>query len=132
MATDRQALGTFGEERVTRDCSCPKCKRSKTVVRLPQNFKCADVICDFCGYLAQVKSFLVPLGSRNSNGCRRVSTSHSFWCSQALRSLLTRFTTCQPIYSALRCLSPASHWLLLRDARAGLGSFTTLVQSDLL
>lgn len=24
--------------------------------RLPNNFKCADVICDFCGYLAQVKA----------------------------------------------------------------------------
>lgn len=23
---------------------------------LPRNFKCADVICDFCGYLAQVKT----------------------------------------------------------------------------
>lgn len=23
---------------------------------LPTNFKCADLICDFCGYLAQVKS----------------------------------------------------------------------------
>jgi type II restriction enzyme len=23
---------------------------------LPANFKCADVICDFCGYLAQVKT----------------------------------------------------------------------------
>jgi type II restriction enzyme len=23
---------------------------------LPANFKCADIICDFCGYLAQVKT----------------------------------------------------------------------------
>jgi hypothetical protein len=45
MATARQVLGNFGEERVVRDCSCPRCKRSKT-----------DVICDFCGYLAQVKT----------------------------------------------------------------------------
>jgi Dam-replacing family len=56
MATARQVLGTFGEERVVRDCSCPRCKRSKTLVCLPPNFKCADVICDFCGYLAQVKT----------------------------------------------------------------------------
>jgi hypothetical protein len=28
-------------------------------VRLPSNFKCADVICDFCGYLGQVKSVTV-------------------------------------------------------------------------
>jgi type II restriction enzyme len=25
-------------------------------MKLPANFKCADVICDFCGYLAQVKA----------------------------------------------------------------------------
>ena len=25
-------------------------------MRLPPNFKCADVICDFCGFLAQVKA----------------------------------------------------------------------------
>jgi type II restriction enzyme len=50
-------LGVFGEERVVRECSCPRCKRPpKTLVRLPTNFKCADVICDFCGYLAQVKA----------------------------------------------------------------------------
>ena len=56
MATARQALGVFGEQRVVKDCSCPRCKRPKTLVRLPNNFKCADLICDFCGYLAQVKS----------------------------------------------------------------------------
>jgi hypothetical protein len=56
MATAKQELGVFGEERVVRDCSCPRCKRLRTLVRLPSNFKCADVICDFCGYLGQVKS----------------------------------------------------------------------------
>ncbi|UVC11713.1 hypothetical protein IHQ71_00365 [Rhizobium sp. TH2] len=56
MATARQTLGEFGEQRVVQDCGCPKCKRPKTLVRLPPNFKCADVICDFCGYLAQVKA----------------------------------------------------------------------------
>ena len=56
MATAKQELGTFGEEQVVRDCSCPRCKRLRTLVRLPSNFKCADVICDFCGYLGQVKS----------------------------------------------------------------------------
>ena len=29
-------------------------------MRLPPNFKCADVICDFCGYLAQVKTVNTP------------------------------------------------------------------------
>ncbi|AZO39655.1 MAG: hypothetical protein EOS81_07165 [Mesorhizobium sp.] len=38
------------------DCTCPKCKGAKTLVRLPSNFKCADIICDFCGYLGQVKA----------------------------------------------------------------------------
>lgn len=53
--TSRQELGVIGEQAVT--ClSCPRCKRSKTLRRLPPNFKCADIICDFCGYLAQVKT----------------------------------------------------------------------------
>lgn len=59
MATDRQRLGAAGEDRVVKNCSCPKCKRRRTLVRLPTNFKCADVICDFCGYLAQVKATTV-------------------------------------------------------------------------
>ena len=56
MATERQELGMFGEERVVRECVCPSCKRKRTLVQLHTNFKCADVICDFCGYLAQVKT----------------------------------------------------------------------------
>ena len=56
MPTERQELGQFGEKRVVSDCVCPSCKRKLTLVRLPTNFKCADVICDFCGYLAQVKT----------------------------------------------------------------------------
>jgi Dam-replacing family len=56
MATARQELGRFGEARVTDECACPCCKRSSKLVRLPANFKCADVICDFCGYLAQIKT----------------------------------------------------------------------------
>jgi hypothetical protein len=42
--------------RVVHHCACPRCKRLRTLVRLPSNFKCADVICDFCGYLGQVKA----------------------------------------------------------------------------
>ena len=56
MATPHQILGAFGEEQVVRNCDCPRCKRSRTLVRLPPNFKCADVICDFCGFLGQVKT----------------------------------------------------------------------------
>src|ERR1051325_6384228 len=56
MPTDKQLLGKMGEELVIQNCSCFKCKRQKTLKRLPTNFKCADVICDFCGYLGQVKA----------------------------------------------------------------------------
>src|SRR5688500_16523552 len=56
MTTPNQQLGEKGERIVAGRCPCPKCKRSGTLKRLPVNFKCADVICDFCGYLAQVKA----------------------------------------------------------------------------
>jgi hypothetical protein len=56
LTTKRQKLGIFGEQCVVRNCICPHCKRAKSLIRLPKNFKCADVICDFCGYLAQVKT----------------------------------------------------------------------------
>lgn len=57
MPTDKQALGDRGEKLVCATQSCPSCKRNRTLRALPRNFKCADVICDFCGFLAQVKSF---------------------------------------------------------------------------
>jgi type II restriction enzyme len=53
--TSHQLLGDYGEVVVAR-LPCPKCKRERTLRRLPVNFRCADVICDFCGYLAQVKA----------------------------------------------------------------------------
>ncbi|OGN81244.1 MAG: hypothetical protein A2X24_12965 [Chloroflexi bacterium GWB2_54_36] len=56
MPTDKQILGHKGEWLVIKSCICPKCKKEKTLKLLRQNFKCADIICDFCGYLAQVKS----------------------------------------------------------------------------
>lgn len=56
MKTDRQKLGELGEKYVIKQCGCPHCKKTGTLVRLPPNFKCADIICDFCGYLAQVKT----------------------------------------------------------------------------
>ena len=59
MATAKQNLGLFGEIQVTKRCACPRCKRTKTLIKLPANFKCADIICDFCGYLAQVKASTV-------------------------------------------------------------------------
>jgi len=54
--TNKQLLGERGEILVTKKSPCPKCKSEKSLKRLPANFKCADIVCDFCGYLAQVKS----------------------------------------------------------------------------
>jgi type II restriction enzyme len=59
MATAKQELGAWGEKLVAAKCTCPKCKRPKTLKLLPPNFKCADLICDFCGFLAQVKAMTV-------------------------------------------------------------------------
>ena len=56
MSTNKQILGAKGETIVCKEFSCPRCKKEKTLKKLPTNFKCADVICDFCGYLAQVKT----------------------------------------------------------------------------
>ena len=57
MATNYQELGELGEKLIAKECICPKCKNNKTLKRLGiKNFKCADIICDFCGYLAQVKT----------------------------------------------------------------------------
>ena len=50
--TSHQALGDYGEAVVAR-LPCPKCKHDRTLRRLPVNFRWADIICDFCGYLAQ-------------------------------------------------------------------------------
>ena len=56
MRTSKQKTGDFGEDLIQKTYDCPKCKREKTLKKLPLNFKCADIICDFCGYLAQVKT----------------------------------------------------------------------------
>lgn len=59
MPTAKQDLGAWGEQLVAKQCHCPKCKKAGTLKRLPTNFKCADLICDFCGFLAQVKAMSV-------------------------------------------------------------------------
>ena len=56
MPTKNQKTGIHGETIIQKNFNCPKCKKIKTLKKLPQNFKCADVICDFCGFLAQVKT----------------------------------------------------------------------------
>ena len=64
MATAKQTSGEFGERLVAKVCRCPSCKGKGKLVRLPTNFKCVDVICDFCGYLAQVKTVSVTNTSK--------------------------------------------------------------------
>jgi hypothetical protein len=59
MPTKKQILGLWGENLIARKYACPRCKALFALKRLPQNFKCADIICDFCGYLAQVKTVTV-------------------------------------------------------------------------
>ena len=56
MPTAKQNLGALGEQLVVQHCACPRCKRTRTLRTLPANFNCADIICDFCGYLGQVKA----------------------------------------------------------------------------
>lgn len=56
MQTRNQTTGEFGEDHVARECGCPRCKKSRTLRRLPANFPCADLICSFCGWTAQVKT----------------------------------------------------------------------------
>ena len=56
MATNKQETGKFGETKVVQNCRCPRCKKERTLKKLITNFKCADVICDFCGFLGQVKT----------------------------------------------------------------------------
>ncbi len=56
MATANQKLGEQWEKAISDLVSCPRCNKHKHLTRLPVNFQCADVICKFCGFLAQVKS----------------------------------------------------------------------------
>lgn len=56
MATLRDK-GEIGERHIVKTMACLRCKRRKTLKQLPTNFKCADLICDFCGHTSQVKTF---------------------------------------------------------------------------
>jgi type II restriction enzyme len=57
MATSKQQLGAKGEKAVREQVSCPRCGRSRHLAPLRANFPCADLICKFCGFLAQVKTY---------------------------------------------------------------------------
>jgi hypothetical protein len=41
---------------VGRHVPCPRCNKPRHLAKLQRNFQCADLICKFCGYLAQVKA----------------------------------------------------------------------------
>ncbi len=56
MTTEKQIVGNRGEKLIRQNFNCFKCKKKNTLKPLITNFKCADLICDFCGYLAQVKT----------------------------------------------------------------------------
>jgi Dam-replacing family len=56
MATARQHLGSKGEQAVSSNVPCPRCNRARHLAKLQANFQCADLICKFCGYLAQGKA----------------------------------------------------------------------------
>jgi hypothetical protein len=57
--TGKQELGDAGERAVRDLVPCPKCGRARHLTPLAANFQCADLICKFCGYLAQVKSVTI-------------------------------------------------------------------------
>lgn len=59
MATKQQALGKRGEAAVHDHVACPRCRRVYHLTPLPVNLQCADMICKFCGFLAQVKAVTV-------------------------------------------------------------------------
>jgi hypothetical protein len=63
MASARQRLGEKGEKAVCDRLPCPRCNRKRHLRRLPPNFQCADVICKFCGFLAQVKATTLKDGT---------------------------------------------------------------------
>ncbi len=62
MPAEKQALGERGEKAVYERVPCPRCNRARHLARLPTNFQCADLICKFCGFLAQVKSYSLAKG----------------------------------------------------------------------
>ena len=74
-----QETGNKGEQAVKKYCLCPECNKGKLKI-LPPNFKCADVICDFCGFLAQVKARNVK-----KRGQKLVSLLGAAWKPQKVR-----------------------------------------------
>jgi type II restriction enzyme len=55
MATKKQKTGELGEIFIIKNCICPKCKKEKTLKRLPQNFKCAVLSAIFVVILPKLR-----------------------------------------------------------------------------
>ena len=101
MATSKQKLGDFGELLIQKNCSCPKCKKQKTLKKLPPNFKCADIICDFCGFVAQVKTSTVKDINSIPN-----KIPGAAWAPQRDRMEAGIYT---PLYLVLYCNNTETH-----------------------
>jgi hypothetical protein len=129
--TERAELGSWGEELVGRSTNCLRCTREQTVRRLPNNFKCADLIFDSCGYLAQVKSTVVSdvddlpstlLGAAwapSTNASKPVSTFLSSLFSRRLTVDNGQSSTFQRICRVKTCSSRGVHYLRRPTAPAG-------------
>lgn len=65
MTTKNQQLGAKGEQAVKQKVPCPRCGRPRHLTPLQANFPCADLICRFCGFLAQVKSYTLKGSSED-------------------------------------------------------------------
>jgi type II restriction enzyme len=81
VPTPAQELGDRGERAVRDHVICPRCNRTRQFRPLPKNFECVDVICKFCGFLAQVKA--TDVGT--SEGLRRAQIPGGAWGPQHLR-----------------------------------------------
>ncbi len=63
MPSPHQALGARGEKAVCKYAHCPRCNRRHPFKPLTANFVCVDIICSFCGFLAQVKATRLRSGT---------------------------------------------------------------------
>ena len=131
MKTAKQQLGDFGENLIQKKFNCPKCKRSKTLKKLPPNFKCADIICDFCGYLAQVKTHNVKdisqfpkrvLGAAWDHKKKGWMQGYIFLCMLFLnvRKNIQSFIFRQT-FKQRKCLLKENHYLVLQKEQDGRG-----------
>lgn len=128
--TIRQQLGDFGEKLVGRS-PCPKCKRENTLKQLPINFACADIICNFCGFLAQVKSAekenvdVLPkylLGAAWAPQKEHMDAGIYFPLFIVVVSPDRKkkpSIICRQTFKALRCLSPENRSHLLQNVQDG-------------